>query len=239
MAVKQLRPTRSSSAADFAREILINIYLRDHPNIPECIGACLDEQHLTLVMEKMEGSLEQKLCTERLYTECYDQPEVIKMLMEACSAVHYMHAKRVVHRDIAARNFLIGKGLKVYICDFGMSLYLPEGKGYGHVSPFGPVAWMAPEAIKTGEFSFKTDIYMFGIMLVEIFRRGKPYGEATTAGLELARKVCDEGLRPTHDPKWPDTLKDLINACLQEDPTERPKDMKEVKLKIKINLFSY
>ena len=47
-----------------------------------------------------------------------------------------------------------------YICDFGMSLYLPEDQSKGIGSTFGPVCWMAPEALLTGEFSVSTDIYM-------------------------------------------------------------------------------
>ena len=72
-------------------------------------------------MELQEGSLEDKLLTEKLFSGRKDMPKVLDILLQASASVHYLHEKRVIHRDIATRNFLVDKNMKVLICDFGMS----------------------------------------------------------------------------------------------------------------------
>ena len=227
VAVKELHLRSSSSVcADFAHEVLMNVYLHDHPNVPNCIGGCLEPESLFLVMQLMEGSLEDKLLTEGLYAELSARPLVLEMLLEACSAVHHLHQKRIIHRDIAARNFLTDRGRKVYISDFGLSLYLPEGKSCDHVAPFGAPAWMAPEALQNGEFSVQTDVYAFGMMLVEVFGRGYPFPDELSA--EEVKQMVLAGRRPDLNPSWPDSLVSLIKDCWQQNPTKRPNNMMEV-----------
>src|SRR4051794_25608586 len=94
--------------------------------------------------------------------------------------MRYMEQKKIVHRDIGLRNFLIreqdGEPYFVKIADFGLSRSV-GGDYYskGHDTPI-PIKWTAPEAIRAGKWSIKSDVWSFGIMLWELFSRGdKPY----------------------------------------------------------------
>ena len=185
-------------------------------------------------MELQQGSLEDKLIKENLFNTTVDYPRVLDLMLQASASVHYLHEKRVIHRDIATRNFLVDKSLKVLICDFGMSLYLPEGKDKDHVQPFGPVPWMAPESLQTGEFSVQTDIYMFGVMLVEVLNREQPYAAELKNGMSiksLGHQVVQTGLRPRLNEKaqrWPAKMLELVEDCLKADPAQRPQTAQEI-----------
>ena len=112
VAVKQLHDVSALAMDEFVHEVLMNVYLHNHPNVPSLIGACLEPGHLCLVMEVKEGTLEDKVVQSSIQTP---NTTVLNMLLDAARAVHYLHEKRVIHRDIAARNFLLDKSMQVYV----------------------------------------------------------------------------------------------------------------------------
>jgi serine/threonine protein kinase len=77
--------------------------------------------------------------------------------------------KRIVHREIAVRNVLLGKNNAVKISDFGMARRLPEKQDYWapSVSSDLPIRYMPPEAFETKHFSQATDVWSFGVAMWE------------------------------------------------------------------------
>ena len=85
----------------------------------------------------------------------------MEMIYQAACGIGYMHEKKLLHRDIAARNCLYGGG-QVKIADFGLSR---EGIVYQmEMTKKVPIRWLAPETLKTGIYSPKTDVFAFGIL---------------------------------------------------------------------------
>ncbi|VDM31009.1 unnamed protein product, partial [Toxocara canis] len=89
---------------------------------------------------------------------------------------------KVIHRDVAARNCLLGKEFEVKISDFGMSeadanvIKLDKLRNM-------PIKWLAPETLRQGIFTTKTDVWSFGVLIWEIFShcRTDPFpGETNT-----------------------------------------------------------
>eukprot|EP00494_Astrolonche_serrata_P001557 UN01563 len=87
-------------------------------------------------------------------------------IRQASLGLLFLHGKNIVHRDVAARNFLLGEGMHVVVTDFGrvrernFEMDTMETK-----QSVGPVRWMSFESIKRREYSFKSDVWMFGVFM--------------------------------------------------------------------------
>ena len=82
----------------------------------------------------------------------------------------------VVHRDLAARNVLLGENLITKVADFGLARVIVDNEYSAAQGARFPVKWTAPEAISFGKFTVKSDVWSFGILLMELFTYGQvPY----------------------------------------------------------------
>ncbi|GMR54112.1 hypothetical protein PMAYCL1PPCAC_24307, partial [Pristionchus mayeri] len=146
-----------------------------------------------------------------------DDNQKALMCVQSSWGIEYLHTKNIIHRDIAARNYLYGDG-KVKISDFGMSR---EGPTY-QMDPKRrvPIRWLAPETIRVQTCTFKTDVYSFGIMAWEIYHNGKEPFPGMTPG-EVAKYVTT-GNRMNFEVNINPDIKMLIcNDTWGEDPHSR------------------
>ena len=88
----------------------------------------------------------------------------------------YLEEHSYVHRDLAARNILVGEGNSCKVADFGLTgiikkdIYNPKD-----ITKF-PIKWMAPEAALYNQFTTKSDVWSFGVLIFEIVTNGRlPY----------------------------------------------------------------
>eukprot|EP00808_Paulinella_micropora_P025372 g75881.t1 len=162
-AMDEERKAAASSRAYglFLHEALISTKIGSKPHVVPFRGADLSRASTMLVYELMPGnSLESFLEREN---PCL--AELARLLAEASTGLWALHTSRVIHRDVAARNFLVDSHRACFICDFGLSEELPEEKE-SCVCVGGPWKWMAPEAMApTFAFSRASDVYMFGIFM--------------------------------------------------------------------------
>ena len=149
-----------------------------------------------------------------------------RIARDAAAGLAFMHHEGIVHRDIAARNILLGETYQAYIADLGMSRLFENPSdseaGQQTKSTVGPVRWMAPEALMERRYSTATDAYSFGILLWEISSDGKlPYGDMSTVA-EAATAVLRQNARPAVLPSTPLEFSQLMTQLWRKDPSERP-----------------
>ncbi|RIB16683.1 kinase-like domain-containing protein, partial [Gigaspora rosea] len=121
------------------------------------------------------------------------------------------------------------------IADFGLSRQINEPSITQDSSIFGVIPYIAPEVLYTDgkEYTLKSDIYSFGIIMSEVFTGYPPYYDIPHDE-DLVIKICS-GHRPKIKCEIPQLLLDLMNKCLDAEPQSRPTATELYKLIEEIN----
>eukprot|EP00052_Salpingoeca_macrocollata_P030135 m.313726 g.313726 ORF g.313726 m.313726 type:complete len:171 (-) comp23057_c3_seq15:5150-5662(-) len=139
---------------DFTQEAYIMSQLH-HPNIVQLLGVCFEQEPLHLVMELMKnGSLLDYLHSQGRKVGL---PALISMASQVAAGMAYLEEHKFIHRDVAARNILVGGGPDIVckIGDFNLARKLNEDGEYVVLAATFPVKWTAPEAMLLGRLSVK------------------------------------------------------------------------------------
>jgi insulin-like growth factor 1 receptor len=160
--------------------------------------------------------------------------ELLQIAYDAACGVMHLHANKIVHRDIAARNVLLAgkKDLVAKVSDFGMARNLESvysGNEQHTAASIGPVKWMAPEQLERMAYSRASDVFAFGVLLYEIFARSTPW--AGVANVNVITQVL-RGNRMELS-RVPTELRDTVQRCWAQEPRDRP-TMQQVVLALKM-----
>ena len=138
-----------------------------------------------------------------------------------------MHmAKNFIHRGLAASNCLVGDDLQVKVADFRLSRLLADGGEAGeviytaHEGAKFPIKWAAPEALKYNTFTFKTDVWAFGVLTWEV----ATYGSNPYPGVDLASVLerLETGYRMPKPSHCPELLYSIMMRTWDIEPNNRP-----------------
>ena len=216
----------SSTAArdDLLQEATVMARVGSHPNVVSLIGVVTRGDPWIIVVSLCEhGSLLSALIEHADDGAPYDTETKLKMCHQITCGMAHLASCRIVHRDLAARNVLVASGTVCKVADFGLSRSAAGGSsGYYYISSNFqfPVKWTAPEAMISGRFALTSDVWSFGITVVEVFQDGlTPYtGVSNPAIITL---VKDGGCH-AQPPNCPATVYDILLDCWQPDPDNRP-----------------
>ncbi|CAG2186770.1 LCK [Mytilus edulis] len=188
-----------------------------HENLVELLGICTDQKQIFIISEFMSnGSLLDYMKTKK----SLQLDAMIGIAAQIANGMAFLESKRIVHRDLAARNVLIGKDKIAKVADFGLARLLPSDQNvYTSRGSGFPIKWTAPEGFR-GEFTTKSDVWSFGIVVIEIMNKGRePY--PGIANGEILQKL-ESGYRQPKPENCPQELYDAVISCWQENPTRRP-----------------
>ncbi|KFK28223.1 hypothetical protein AALP_AA8G488500 [Arabis alpina] len=154
--------------SDFLSELGIIAHV-NHPNAARLRGFSSD-RGLHFVLEySPHGSLASLLFGAE---ECLDWKKRYKVALGIADGLSYLHndcPRRIIHRDIKASNILLSQDYDAQISDFGLAKWLPENWPHHIVFPIeGTFGYLAPEYFMHGIVDEKTDVFAFGVLLLEI-----------------------------------------------------------------------
>ncbi|KAH9508718.1 hypothetical protein Btru_049714 [Bulinus truncatus] len=144
------------------------------------------------------------------------------MAIQIIRGVQYLHRKKLIHKDIATRNCIVGNDLVVKVTDNSLARDLFPGD-YNCLgdNENRPVKWMAIEALLQKRFSPASDVWAFGVTLWEMMTLGQqPYAEVDPFEMTA---YLQEGYRIAKPHNCPDELFSLMACCWALSPDERPK----------------
>ncbi|CAN7080740.1 unnamed protein product [Brassica oleracea var. botrytis] len=178
VAVKVLHSDKSSLTKQFHQELEILSKIR-HPHLLLLLGACPERG--SLVYEYMHnGNLEERLMKRRPNTDAPQQPllwfERFRIAWEIASALYFLHTNEprpIVHRDLKPANILLDRDNVSKIGDVGLSKMVnldPSHAStvFNETGPVGTFFYIDPEYQRTGVVTPESDIYAFGIILLQL-----------------------------------------------------------------------
>jgi tyrosine-protein kinase shark len=227
VAVKQIKKSTigdDKAVADFEREIGRMASLQAHENVVRFYGVVeLASGEIGAVVEFCaQGALVDALYGEK--ARDFSRAELLQIAYDAACGVMHLHAHKIVHRDIAARNVLLAgkKDLVAKVCDFGMARDVEStesGAEQQTKASIGPIRWMAPEQLERLAYSKASDVFAFGVLLSEIFARSAPWVGVANANVML--KVV-RGERMELPATVPDNVRKITQRCWAQKARDRP-----------------
>lgn len=232
------------SKSEFLREIALMKTLGYHERLVNMLACITETEPYCLIVEYCsDGDLLHFLRDRCKYmlklTDVgidYDNPQsadnldfdmiiTLKQLLmfavQISYGLEYLSQKGFVHRDVAARNVLVHEKVNAKIGDFGLCRYIyAESANYKAKGGRLPVKWMSPEAIKFYEFTTKSDVWSFGILMFEIITLGgSPYPGIQPDDM---MEYLENGGRMEQPDNCPYEYYEVMKSCWHRDPQCRP-----------------
>lgn len=238
VAIKKLKKESFQGHREWLTEVT---YLGDlhHDNLVKLVGYCSDsDSNKLLVYEYMpRGSLENHLFRRG------SQPPLpwstrVAVAVDVARGIAFLHSRDVIFRDLKSSNVLLGPDHRAKLSDFGLARAGPTG-GKSHVSTrvVGTRGYAAPEYVATGHLSAKSDVYGFGVVLLELMTGRRALDESRGLASELlvdwampmlqgerrkVIRVMDTRLGGQYPKRQAQDMAALALRCLQNDPKSRP-----------------
>ncbi|KAL6594323.1 hypothetical protein ACP70R_048516 [Stipagrostis hirtigluma subsp. patula] len=193
-AVKRSKQSRESYN-EFSAELTIIADLK-HPNLVQLQGWCAEKDELLLVYEFMSnGSLDaalhpcsraDKRCVTLKWSRRYN---VAVGIASAVSYLHEEHDKQVIHRDIKCSNILLDSCFSPRLGDFGLARLKDPDTSPRSTLAAGTVGYLAPEYLQMGKATEKSDVYSYGVVLLEICTGKRPIEREAPGSMNMLNVV--------------------------------------------------
>lgn len=189
-----------------------------HPNIVKMIESFGNENGIALVMEFVPRSLKEIIETEGILSE--ERTQVI--ICHLVSALHYLHQKNILHRDLKPPNILLDNNDVAKLCDFGLArLMLTGTQVLTQASLKGTPLYMAPEVINSPVippmYNHNADLWSLGCIAYHLLCGKPPFD--TKCLMHLVQMMKDQPII------WPDTVsavcQNFLEQLLQKNPLQR------------------
>ncbi|XP_066372814.1 probable receptor-like protein kinase At1g80640 [Miscanthus floridulus] len=236
-AVKRLEGGGPECEKEFENELDLLGRIR-HPNIVSLLGFCVHEGNHYIVYELMEkGSLDTQLHGAS-HGSALSWHIRMKIALDMARGLEYLHehcSPPVIHRDLKSSNILLDSDFNAKISDFGLAV-TSGNIDKGSMKLSGTLGYVAPEYLLDGKLTEKSDVYAFGVVLLELLMGRKPVEKisqtqcqsiVTWAMPQLTDRtklpnIVDPVIRDTMNPKHLYQVAAVAVLCVQPEPSYRP-----------------
>uniref|UniRef100_A0A5F8GEA3 Protein tyrosine kinase 7 (inactive) n=1 Tax=Monodelphis domestica TaxID=13616 RepID=A0A5F8GEA3_MONDO len=224
--VKSLQSRDEQLQLNFRREFEMFGKL-SHANLVRLLGLCREAEPHYMILEYVDlGDLKQflrisKSKDEKLKPQPLSTKQKVSLCTQVALGMEHLSNSRFVHRDLAARNCLISAQRQVKVSSLGLSKDVYNSEYYHFRHAWIPLRWMPPEAVLEGDFSTKSDVWAFGVLMWEVFTHGEMPHDGQADDEVLADLQAGKARLPQPE-GCPAKLYRLMQRCWAPSPKDRP-----------------